>query len=57
MNLSINDSEFMKQLANTVLLFIKDKLELIMREELSNFLTVEQPKTRNTRNVFYSRTL
>lgn len=57
MNLSINDSDFMEQLANTVLLFIKDKLELIMREELSNYLTVENPETKNTRNGFYSRTL
>ncbi|GIQ63816.1 hypothetical protein PACILC2_23840 [Paenibacillus cisolokensis] len=47
----------MEQLANTVLLFIKDKLELIMREELSNYLTVENPETKNTRNGFYSRTL
>lgn len=57
MNQSIHNSEFLEQLANAVLVFVKDKLELIMREELSNFLTVENPETNNTRNGYYSRTL
>jgi len=57
MNPSIHDADFMEQLANSVLLFVKDKLELMMREELSNYLTVEQPETSNTRNGYYNRTL
>lgn len=57
MNQSIHNSDFVEQLANAVLLFIKDKLELLMREELSNFLTVERPESNNTRNGYYTRTL
>ncbi|MDT9724254.1 IS256 family transposase [Xylanibacillus composti] len=47
----------MNQLANVVLAFVKDKLELLMKEELTNFLTVEKPELQNTRNGYYSRTL
>lgn len=54
----IHNPEFMKQLANSVLLFVQDKLELIMREELSNFLAYEEsPDVHNTRNGAYNRTL
>ncbi|XEC93270.1 IS256 family transposase [Paenibacillus tarimensis] len=57
MNQSIHNSEFMNQLANVVLAFVKDKLELLMREELTNFLTIEKPELQDTRNGYYSRTL
>lgn len=58
MNPSIHDTSFIKQLENTVRDFVKNKLEMLMREEIANFLTVEQPEdTHNTRNGYYTRTL
>ncbi len=58
MNLySIHNAEFINQLEHAVRLFVKEKLELLMREEIANFLTVEQPDTSNTRNGYYTRTL
>jgi putative transposase len=57
MNQSIHKSEFVEQLANAVLLFVKDKLELLMQEELRNFLEIERPESETTRNGFYKRTL
>lgn len=57
MSSSLHNSDFVEQLANAVLLFVKDKLELFMREEIRNFLSVEKPETHNTRNGYYSRTL
>ncbi|WP_230191681.1 IS256 family transposase [Paenibacillus sp. CECT 9249] len=44
-------------LENLVREFVKEKLEFIMNEEMSNFLTNEQQHTRNTRNGYYERTL
>jgi len=52
---SINNSEFADQLADAVLMFVKDKIELIMKEEMSNFKKVEQPES-SSRNGYYSRT-
>ncbi|WP_272496364.1 IS256 family transposase [Alicyclobacillus acidoterrestris] len=37
--------------------FIQERLELIMREEIHNFLTVEHPELKNSRNGYYTRTL
>lgn len=44
-------------LENLVRNFVKEKLELIMGEEIRNFLQVEQASGRNTRNGYYERTL
>lgn len=44
-------------LENLVRDFIKDKTELIMREEIKNFLHVKQPESRNSRNGYYERSL
>jgi len=52
---SINNSAFTDQLADAVLMFVKDKIELMMKEEMSNFKKVEQPES-SSRNGFYSRT-
>lgn len=57
MSSSLHNAEFVNQIANAVLVFVKDKLELFMREEISNYLTVENPETKNTCNGYYSRTL
>ncbi|MCI3918895.1 IS256 family transposase [Paenibacillus sp. TRM 82003] len=42
---------------NLVRDFVKEKLELIMNEEMKNFIQVEHPDHRNTRNGYYERTL
>ncbi|OQP07381.1 transposase, partial [Geobacillus sp. 47C-IIb] len=34
---------------------VKEKLELIMREEIKNFLEIEQAGTSNMRNGYYQR--
>lgn len=52
---SINKTEFADQLADAVLIFVKDKIEFIMKEEMSNFKNVEQPES-SSRNGYYSRT-
>ncbi|MBP1997116.1 IS256 family transposase [Paenibacillus eucommiae] len=58
MSSSITNTEFMNQLENAVRTFVQEKLELVMREEISNFFAVEQPEeTSNTRNGYYKRTL
>lgn len=44
-------------LENLVKNFVQEKIELLMKEELSNFLQVEQPDQRNSRNGYYERTL
>lgn len=44
-------------LENLVRNFVKEKLELIMKEEIQNFLQVEDPDKHNTRNGYYERTL
>lgn len=36
--------------------FIQERLELIMREEIQNFLHVEHPDVKNSRNGYYTRT-
>lgn len=45
-------------LENLVKTMIQEKLELIMKEEMNQFLQVEeQPEIRNSRNGYYERTL
>jgi putative transposase len=46
-----------KQLEHMVKQFVQDKLEMIMREEIQNFLKVEQENIKNSRNGYYERTL
>jgi putative transposase len=45
------------QLELEVKRFIQDRLELIMREEIHNYLHVEHPDVKNSRNGYYTRTL
>ena len=49
---SLNDSEFTNQLENILKSFVKEKLELIMKEELHNFLTVEHPESSNSKIIW-----
>jgi len=53
----LNDSEFTNQLENILKSFVKEKLELIMKEELHNFLNVEHPDSSNSKNGYYQRSL
>jgi putative transposase len=57
LNTSLHKAELFKQLENAVLALVKEKVELIMREEIANFLTVEEPDANNSKNGFYTRTL
>ncbi|MWC31401.1 IS256 family transposase [Paenibacillus sp. MMS18-CY102] len=43
-------------LENTVTKLLQEKLELLLREEIKNFMQIEQPNTRNSRNGHYKRT-
>lgn len=53
----INRDVLAVQLQNDVTQFIQERLELIMREELQNFLKVEHPNEGNARNGYYQRDL
>ena len=44
------------QLEGEVRNFIQARLELIMREEIHNYLHVEHPDVKNSRNGYYTRT-
>jgi putative transposase len=54
---SIQQTTLSEQLAESVNQFVKEKIELVMRQEISNFLRHEQEETSNTRNGYYGRTL
>lgn len=53
----INKDVFALQLQNEVMKFIQERSELLMREELQNFLGVEHPEEKNSRNGYYQREL
>lgn len=57
MSSSISNSELSNQLENLLRDFVKDKLEMLMKEELTNFLQVEKPDLQDSRNGYYHRTL
>lgn len=54
---TLHESGLSDLLENLVRSFVKEKLEFIMNEEISNFLQVEQLSQRNSRNGYYERTL
>ncbi|MDF2938352.1 MAG: family transposase [Paenibacillaceae bacterium] len=53
---SIPQNGFQELLENTVTNLLQEKLELLLREEIKNYLSVEQPDQRNSRNGHYKRT-
>jgi putative transposase len=57
MSKSISNLDWANQLESAIRHFVKEKLELIMREEIKNFLEIEQAGTSNMRNGYYQRTL
>lgn len=53
---SIPQNGFHDLLENTVTNLLQEKLELLLREEIKNYLSVEQPDQGNSRNGHYQRT-
>ena len=52
---SIPNVDWANQLESVIRQFVKEKLELIMREEIKHFLEIEQAGTPNRRNGCYLR--
>ncbi|RIX45338.1 IS256 family transposase [Paenibacillus nanensis] len=52
---TIPENLFADLLENTVTKLLKEKLELLLREEIKNYMTVEQPLERNSLNGSYTR--
>jgi putative transposase len=57
MSKSIPNVDWANQLESVIRQFVKEKLELIMREEIKHFLEIEQADTSNMRNGYYQRNL
>lgn len=57
MSSSITNSELSIQLENIISDFVKEKIELIMKEEINNFLKVERPDLQDSKNGYYQRSL
>jgi putative transposase len=57
MSKSIPNVDWANQLESVIRQFVKEKLELIMREEMKNFLEMEQAGMPNMRNGYYQRNL
>ncbi|MDQ8738991.1 IS256 family transposase [Paenibacillus sp. LHD-38] len=53
---TLPENLFNDLLENAVTKLVKEKLELLMREEIKNFMHVEQEGQRNSRNGYYERT-
>ena len=57
MSKCIPNVDWAKQPESVIRQFVKEKLELIMREEIKHFLEIEQAGTPNMRNGYYQRNL
>ncbi|GCD82196.1 hypothetical protein PTHTG4_12580 [Parageobacillus thermoglucosidasius] len=55
MSKSISNIDWANQLESVIRQFVKEKLELIMQEEIKNFLEIKQADTSNMRNGYYQR--
>ncbi|MDI4643353.1 IS256 family transposase [Cohnella hashimotonis] len=53
---TIPENAFQNLLEKSMTQLVQEKLELLLREEMSNYFTVEQPELRNSRNGHYKRT-
>ncbi|WP_127579014.1 IS256 family transposase [Paenibacillus koleovorans] len=53
---SIQQNPFAELLEQTMLSFLKEKMETLMKEEIKNYLQVEEPDVANSRNGYYPRT-
>jgi putative transposase len=56
-NSTINQLDLGTQIEEMVKNFVQEKLEMIMREEIQNFLHNEQEEGQNSRNGYYQRIL
>jgi putative transposase len=56
-NSTITQNDLGMQIENMVKEFVQEKLEMIMREEIQNFLQNEQEGVQNSRNGYYQRIL
>lgn len=54
---TIPENAYQELLEKTVTDLLQEKLELLLRTEMKNYLEVEQPYTRNSRNGHYKRSL
>jgi putative transposase len=54
---TIHESMLSDLFENLVTNFVKEKIEMIMQEEMKNFMDVEQADHRNSRNGYYERSL
>ncbi len=57
MSNSITNNIFSKPMEELVQDFVKENLELILKEEFKNFFEVEYPELKNSKNGFYERIL
>ncbi|WP_416150336.1 IS256 family transposase [Salipaludibacillus sp. HK11] len=57
MNTSIGQETLENQLDNMVRDFVKEKLEVIMKEEMTNFFDHEHAELKNAKNGYYKRQL
>jgi putative transposase len=53
---TLPENMFNDLLESAVTRLVKEKLELLLREEIKNFINVEQEGQRNSRNGYYERT-
>ncbi len=53
----VHDTDLSLQLKNLMRSFVKEKIELIIKEELKNYLEVEKPGDANNRNGYYQHKL
>src|SRR5699024_7379275 len=54
---SITEDSLSKQMEELVNVFVKEKLEMIMKEEMKNYFEVENPDLKSSKNGFYNRVL
>ncbi|GAA0472957.1 IS256 family transposase [Alkalibacillus silvisoli] len=57
MSNSIPQNELSKQIEDLVLGFVKENLEVILKEEMKNFFEVENPELSSSKNGYYERIL
>lgn len=53
---TIQHNPFSDLLENTMHSFLKEKIEIMLKEEIKNYLAVEHPEEPNSRNGYYNRT-
>ncbi|MCG3419928.1 IS256 family transposase [Oceanobacillus jordanicus] len=57
MSTSITENIFSNQIESMVRNFVKENLEVILKEEFKNYFEVEHPELKNSKNGYYERGL